>query len=238
MRVKPIFSRIAICFVFFIFSSCKSGKSNNDSEKLRSEDWVAGYVIGVDIGSRLKNQPLSIMLSGVLQGISDTYYEKKLVIPSDSIRKIQVALHAKGEAIETEMTERRDRGNQFLDSNKVITGIHLLPTGTQYRIESPGYGNLLPTDSDSVVINISGAVLDGTVFENTWKTKEPKRIMVKGAIAGIRELLKVMKKGEKVKAWVPSNAGFGREGIKNVIPPYALLIYDIEVLEIKKNIEK
>lgn len=190
-----------------------------------------GYIIGVDIAARLKKQPLPIDLESVLAGISDHYQDRGLRIPLDSIYRLQEKMAKIGQSIEAEMSRNREQAMTFLDTNGRKRDVRKV-SGIQYAILKTGKADGNPSDSDMVLCNLSCSLLNGTPVKDTWKTGRPERFSVGKAMPGIASVLKTMTKGMRVRAWVPPESAYGREGVRGSIPPYSLLVYDIELLDI------
>ncbi|OQW77826.1 MAG: peptidylprolyl isomerase [Proteobacteria bacterium ST_bin13] len=117
----------------------------------------------------------------------------------------------------------------FLAYNKTQAGVIETESGLQYRVIKPGTGDLQPTDADVALINYSGSLRDGSVFD---ASKQPTPLPVAGVVKGFSEALKLMKKGEKIRAWIKPELGYGEQSPDpNKMPPNSLLVFDIELLE-------
>jgi len=117
----------------------------------------------------------------------------------------------------------------FLAYNKTQVGVIETESGLQYRVIKPGTGDLQPTDADVALINYSGSLRDGSVFD---ASKQPTPLPVAGVVKGFSEALKLMKKGEKIRAWIKPERGYGEQSPDpNKMPPNSLLVFDIELLE-------
>lgn len=227
---SPLALRMAAVLVLLLLcSECSRAKG---MDKTTPDERDTGYIIGVDIGARLKKQPLPIDLQSVLDGISDYYGDKKLRIPLESIYKLQEKLVKVGNAIESEMAKNREEAMAFLESNGKKPNVHHL-SGIQYEILQPGPPSGTPSDSDEVLCNIRSSLLNGMSVKDTWKTGSPERFKVAKALSGLSIAIKTMSRGTRLRVWVPPELGYGREGVPGSIPAYSLLIYDVELLKIE-----
>lgn len=117
----------------------------------------------------------------------------------------------------------------FLAYNKSQPGVIETESGLQYRVIRPGTGDLQPTDTDVALINYSGSLRDGSVFD---ASKQPTPLPVAGVVKGFSEALKLMKKGGRIRAWIKPELGYGEQSPDpNKLPPGSVLIFDIELLE-------
>jgi hypothetical protein len=124
-----------------------------------------------------------------------------------------------------------DKGDNatFLAYNKTQAGVIETPSGLQYRVIKEGSGDLQPTDTDVALINYTGSLRDGSVFD---ASKQPTPLPVAGVVKGFSEALKAMKKGGKLRAWIKPELGYGEQSPDpNKLPPGSVLIFDIELLE-------
>jgi FKBP-type peptidyl-prolyl cis-trans isomerase len=126
----------------------------------------------------------------------------------------------------------KDKATTFLAKNKNEKNVITTASGLQYQIESLGNGEK-PTIADSVVCHYKGTLLDGSEFDNSYKRNQPITFALNGVIKGWTELLQLLPKGTKVKAWIPSELAYGdQQG--DAIPSGSLLIFDIHLIDIKK----
>lgn len=124
-----------------------------------------------------------------------------------------------------------DKGDNaaFLGYNKTQAGVIETESGLQYRVIKEGTGDLQPTDTDVALINYTGSLRDGSVFD---ASKQPTPLPVAGVVKGFSEALKTMKKGGKMRAWIKPELGYGEQSPDPAkLPPGSILIFDIELLE-------
>lgn len=107
------------------------------------------------------------------------------------------------------------------------TGIKTTPSGLRYQVLEPGKGGPHPTDTDVTLINYTGKLTDGTVFD---KSQQPTPMPVAGVVPGFSEALKLMPKGAKYRFWLPPQLGYGDKAA-GPIPPNSTLVFDVELVD-------
>jgi FKBP-type peptidyl-prolyl cis-trans isomerase len=120
----------------------------------------------------------------------------------------------------------------FLTEIKKKAGVTVLPSGLCYEIAKPGEGPA-PKPSDTVTVQFTGALIDGTVFESSVQLREPVSVPLDQMIPGWTEGLQKIAKGGKIRLYIPPDLAFGDEGRPPSIPPSSTLVFDVEILDIK-----
>lgn len=126
-----------------------------------------------------------------------------------------------------------EEGKSFLAANSLRPEVTTLASGLQYEVLVEGKG-AKPKASDTVRCHYVGALVDGTEFDSSVRRGEPATFPVGGVIAGWVEALQLMPVGSKWKLYIPYNLGYGARGAGQDIPPYATLIFEVELLDIVK----
>lgn len=109
------------------------------------------------------------------------------------------------------------------------TGIKTTPSGLRYRVIAAGKGGPHPTDADVALVNYTGKLADGTVFD---KSQQPTPMPVTGVVPGFSEALKLMPKGAKYRFWLPPQLAYGATPPPGApIPPNATLTFDVELVD-------
>lgn len=121
----------------------------------------------------------------------------------------------------------------FLAENGKKEGIVTLPSGLQYEVLTKGEGTESPKAESTVSVHYTGSLINGNVFDSSVQRGQPATFPVNGVIKGWTEALQLMKVGDKWKLYIPSELGYGARGAGADIPPHSLLIFDVELLEIK-----
>ena len=196
------------------------------------------YALGMDMGHALKNVDADIDEEILLRSIRDQM-DGKTPMMSDSdaqksLQELLVQIQQKKEQKAAEAAKKAlDDQKAFLEKNKKDSGVVTTASGLQYKIIKQGNADgKTPKSTDKVKVHYVGALMDGTEFDSSRKRGEPLEFPVNAVIQGWQELLTLMKEGMEVKAWIPSNLGYGAEGASPVIPANALLVFDVELLNV------
>jgi FKBP-type peptidyl-prolyl cis-trans isomerase FklB len=124
-------------------------------------------------------------------------------------------------------------GEAYLAANKKKPGVVTLPDGLQYKVITQGKGNF-PGDSDTVTVDYSGTLIDGTEFDSSYKRGTPATFPVQGVIAGWTEALKLMRAGSTWMLYIPPALAYGSQGAPPSIGPNETLIFKVNLIDIKK----
>lgn len=125
-----------------------------------------------------------------------------------------------------------EEGLAFLAKNKTAEGVVVTESGLQYKVITEGKGES-PNDSSAVSVHYTGKLLDGSEFDSSVKRGQPAEFPVRAVIPGWTELLKLMKTGGKVVAWIPSELAYGTYGRPPMIPGNSVLEFEVELLSVK-----
>ena len=202
------------------------------------------FQMGMTIAQQLKER----MLPGMKKELTDTpdsivepiFYRgfTDALMQDTTLFKVSKAATFFKEKMESNMKARdekryganRDAGKQFLAENARKDSVITLPSGLQYKVLVKGNGKV-PQMTDKVKVHYEGRLLDGTVFDSSYKRGEPSELTPKQVIKGWTEALTMMPEGSKWQLYIPYDLAYGdREA--GQIKPYSLLIFDVELIEI------
>ena len=120
----------------------------------------------------------------------------------------------------------------WLEANKKLKGVKTLPSGLQYRVLTEGNGPVA-TDSSEVEVHYEGKLIDGTVFDSSYKRGQPATFRPNQVIKGWTEALTLMPEGSVWELYTPASLGYGEQGSGRSIPGNSTLIFKVEALKVK-----
>lgn len=192
-----------------------------------------GYAYGVILAKAVKMNHLQIDAGAVYKGLLDN-----LPLTSEDIdmpTQEATLSRAFNEAKKVYAAENKAKADAFLAENKNKEGIITLESGLQYEILEKGENEeKKPAKGSTVKVSYEGKFLDGKVFDSS--SEEGTELSLDRVIEGWKELIPLMSVGTKVRAYIPAEQGYGERGIKyegqEIIPPNALLIFEMKLLEV------
>ncbi len=206
---------------------------------LKTDQDKLSYTIGADIGINFKKQGVDVDAKLMMRGYQDATAGKKLLMTDkemsatlNSFQSKIVAKHA--QEFKTLATTNKDKGADFLAKNKLKEGVVSLENGLQYKIVTSGTGEQ-PTAADTVTVEYTGKLIDGTVFDSTDKTGKPASFKVSDVIPGWTQALKLMKPGATWQVFIPAQLAYGERGVGGPIGPNQTLVFKIHLISVAKN---
>lgn len=127
----------------------------------------------------------------------------------------------------------KEEGEKFLAENAKREGVKTTASGLQYEVIESTLGQK-PSATDKVRVHYEGTLIDGTVFDSSYKRGESITFGLNQVIKGWTEGLQLMSVGSKYKLYIPYDLAYGAQGAGGSIPPYAALIFTVELLGIEK----
>ncbi len=202
------------------------------------------YTLGVDMGRNLKAQNLSMDPSLFAKGISDGMAGGPFLLSDaqmkqaiDTFKKTLMAKQEENrkqtEAQQKAMgAQNASEGSAFLAKNKTAAGVQSMPDGLQYKSLTQGSG-ATPTLNDTVTVDYEGRLLNGTVFDSSYKQGQPVTFKVGEVINGWQEALTHMKTGDVWEVYIPPELAYGDRGVGGPIGPNQTLVFKIHLITVK-----
>ncbi|MBA61405.1 MAG: hypothetical protein CMJ76_03475 [Planctomycetaceae bacterium] len=193
------------------------------------------YAFGVNIMNNLKSQGIELDLQAFMKGISDSSSDK--VEKTD--QELQAAFLAFQQVLQKMAAEKASKagennekeGEAFLAANAKKEGVKVTKSGLQYKVIKAGEG-ASPKPTSKVTTHYEGKLINGKVFDSSYKRGAPATFGVNQVIAGWTEALQLMKEGDQWELYIPSNLAYGERGAGADIGPHSTLIFKIELIKV------
>lgn len=210
----------------------------NAADALTTDKDKLSYAIGMDLGENFKSQSIDIDAGKLADGIRDVMSGGKPLLTVEqreaTLNKFQKDFKAKQEADMKQKAEKnKQAGIAYLAANKAKPGVVVLPSGLQYTVVEAGTGPM-PTDQDVVTVDYEGSLINGTVFDSSYKRGKPVTFTVGEVIPGWKEALKLMKTGSTWMLVVPADLAYGEKGLGagGPIGPNEVLVFKVKLINI------
>ncbi|PCQ32998.1 peptidylprolyl isomerase [Proteus mirabilis] len=193
----------------------------------------ASYGIGLQVGQQLTESGLQgLEPAALLAGLTDALEGNTPSVPVETLHNALRTMHERAEAVRQErQAALAEAGKVFLTENVKKEGVQVTESGLQYKVLKAGDG-AIPARTDHVRVHYTGRLIDGTVFDSSVQRGQPAEFPVNGVIAGWIEALTLMPVGSKWELYIPYQLAYGERGAGAAIPPFATLVFEVELLEI------
>ena len=195
------------------------------------------YALGLGIGQQLAQMGAQdISADDFAQAIKDVLEGKELKVSHREAQTIvQTYFQEQEKKIQAQRAEagkvHKEAGEKYLAENAKKADVITLPSGLQYQVLKEGNGKK-PTAKDTVMCHYEGTLIDGTVFDSSYKRGEPATFPLQQVIAGWTEGLQLMQEGAKYRFFIPYRLAYGEGGAGASIPPFAALVFDVELIQV------
>lgn len=214
-----------------------------DAVKQNTDDRLKAYSAGEQIAIMVNSRMIPFLRNEFKDGndsINSSLFHKGFLaalkkdnsVMADSIAKTYFDNEVK-ENLSRMNENNRKAGEKFLTENKAKDGVITTPSGLQYKILTKGTGKI-PKDTDEVVVKYEGRLVDGTVFDSSYKRNpQTSTFRANQVIKGWTEALTMMPAGSKWELYIPYSLGYGERQAGNLIKPYSALIFTVELVKVK-----
>ena len=195
------------------------------------------YALGLGIGQQLAQMGASeLNIDDFAQAIKDVVSGSELKVQHREAQEIvQEYFQKQEQKMNAQRAEagkvHKEAGEKYLADNAKKDGVITLPSGLQYQVLKEGNGKK-PSAKDTVKCHYEGFLIDGTVFDSSVQRGEPATFPLQQVIAGWTEGLQLMQEGAKYRFFIPYRLAYGEGGAGQMIPPFATLIFDVELIQV------
>lgn len=195
------------------------------------------YALGIGIGSQLAGMGAKgLDIDDFAQAVKDVISGTPLKVNNAEAQSLVQAFFKEQEDKQRAAAAEAGKvvkaaGESFLADNAKKEGIVVLPSGLQYQVLKEGNGKK-PSSTDQVKCHYEGTLIDGTIFDSSYQRNEPATFGLNQVIAGWTEGVQLMSEGAKYRFFIPYNLAYGERGAGAQIPPFAALVFDVELLKV------
>ena len=210
-----------------------------ENAEVKTDDQKASYALGFRSAEQMRSLE-NLDLDAMVAGLRDGFDEKGESRLGDEdldqlIRDFQGRMMAaQQKKVEEEAGKNLEASEKFLADNAERDGVTVTDSGMQYEVLASGEeGAASPTLNDTVEVHYHGTLPDGTVFDSSVEREQPATFGLQQIIPGWQEALPMMKEGDKWKIVLPPSLAYGEQGAGGDIGPNQVLIFEIELLDVK-----
>ena len=195
------------------------------------------YALGLGIGHQLLDMGAQeLNIDDFAQAIKDVVAGRKPLIAAGEAQTLVQNFFQEQEqkqraAAAEKYKAAKAEGEKYLEENAKKDGVVTLPSGLQYKVLREGNGRR-PKATDQMKCHYEGMLVDGTLFDSSLQRGEPATFPLNGVIAGWTEGLQLIQEGAKYRFFIPYHLGYGERGAGAQIPPFAALVFDVELIEV------
>lgn len=195
------------------------------------------YALGLGIGRQLAQMGAEdLNIDDFSQAIKDILTGKEPQVSDQEAQKLVTTFFEEQEAKQRaaaaeKYKDNKEKGEAWLANKAMEEGVVALPSGLLYQVLNEGSGKK-PTAADTVECHYEGRLIDGTVFDSSYKRGESATFPLNGVIAGWTEGVQLMNEGAKYRFFIPYQLAYGERGAGQAIPPFAALVFDVELIKV------
>ena len=240
---KPL-RLLAATALAFLAAACAppSGQSSSTASgnagELTTDAQKFGYAIGTDLGKSLKQVNTEVDLDALKAGLDEAMAGKPPRMDDKARQEIKTTVAKKIQAKQKEERDAKagkakEAGEKFLAENAKKEGVKTTASGLQYKVITEGSGES-PTAADEVTVHYKGTLINGEEFDSSIARGQPVTFPLGNVIEGWTEGVQLMKPGAKYQFFIPSKLAYGERGAGVKIGPNQTLIFEVELIEVKK----
>lgn len=188
------------------------------------------YSLGVRLGERLRDEVPNLQLQALLDGLRQAYHDEPLALDAKRIESLLAEHEAHLSAAPERIEKAKAAEQRFLARKKAKVGVRVLRDGVLMQELRAGSGRK-PGPKDRIHVRYIGFLADGSQFD---ESQTAQWFRLDSVIAGWRSAMQEMPVGAQWRLVIPSAQAYGEEGAGDLIPPYAPLVFELELLDTKE----
>ncbi len=202
-----------------------------------NEQQKTSYALGRMVAAGLRNDGVEkVDAEFVGKAFADVFNDAPSLVDESELQELLDKLIAEMQQKKMEQGKQEhevhaSEGLAFLESNKNNEGVKTAPSGLQYKVTKEGKGSF-PKDSDSVTVHYEGKLLNGEIFDSSFQRGQTATFGLNQVIKGWTEGLQYINEGGEIELYIPYHLAYGERGAGGSIPPYATLIFKVQLMNI------
>ena len=227
--MRKFFTLVPILFAVQVLAA-DGGVTNLDTDQKK-----LSYAIGLSTAQSIARQGVDIDLNAYMLGVRDALGGAQPRLTQEEFRAaLSNASTSVNDKLKVRAKTSLEAGQAYMKGNKGKEGVIELSSGIQYVELRKGSGPH-PKASDTVVVHYTGSLIDGSVFDSSKERGEPATFPINSVIPGWQEVLPLMAVGSRWQVVIPPQLAYGVKGAGAGIGPNETLVFEIDLLEIKKK---
>lgn len=207
--------------------------SANAEVELKTNQQKYSYAIGIQVANNLKSQEIKLDPESLSQAIKDVLNNKPLRATPDELNLAIEALHKENATKKQQVAKLAiKKGTTYRKKYKQSNDVTTLKNGLQYKVLTKGKGTK-PKSTDTIIAHYEGKLINGKIFDSSFKRKKPATFPVNRVIKGWQEIIPMMPLGSVWEVVIPPELAYGDQGAGKDIGPGETLIFKIELISIK-----
>lgn len=192
------------------------------------------YALGQDLASYLKRMEFPLNKAQLLKAIEDVLDDREPTFQPDE--KDQIIRQGMQRLQNEKNDAQKNASEEFMQKQQSDPEVQSTPEGMHYKILQPGTGEKANIQ-DTVLVHYIGKLINGEVFDNSYERGAPQSLALNTVIEGWKIGIPLMNAGAKYRFFIPYHLGYGERG-SGPIPPFSALIFDVELVDVKKADKK